>query len=115
MTKNLPIPIGYFFPDKSDRNIRFQPLASTYKRLKNTKPSERFYNYNDLTVNTVVNYIRFKTGYKYQRIHNNFLQNKVGIADPFYIKAVDTMRADIDGVEDLEQQFQISLRLGMIF
>ena len=88
-----------FFPDKSERNIRFQPLASTYKRLKNTKPSKRFYNYNDLAVNTVTNYIRFKTGYKYQEFTTNFLQNKVGIADPFYIKAVDNMRAEMDGVE----------------
>ena len=44
-------------------------------------------------------YIRFKTGYKYQEFTTNFLQNKVGIADPFYIKAVDNMTAEMDGVE----------------
>ena len=87
-----------FFPDKSDRNVRFQPLAFTYKKLKSTKPSKQFYNYNDLTVNTVANYIRFKTGYKYQEFTTNFLQSKVGIADLFYIKAVDNMRAEMDGV-----------------
>lgn len=90
-----------YFPDKSEEHVRFQPLALTYKRLNNTQPSKRYYNYNDLAVNTVVNYIRYKTGYRYQEFTTNFLQNKIGIADSFYIKAVDNRRAEKDGVVGL--------------
>lgn len=90
-----------FLPNVEERGIRWEPLSLSLSQLKGSKPDVRYYNYNDLAVNTVTNYLRFKTGYKYQEFTANFLHNKVGIADPLYFMAVDKMRAEIDGVEGL--------------
>jgi CubicO group peptidase (beta-lactamase class C family) len=83
-----------FLPNNQDRNIRWKPLSLTLNQLKGTKPDERHYNYNDLAVNTVTNYIRHKTGNNYRQFTANFLHNKVGIASQFYFMAVDSMRVE---------------------
>ena len=87
-----------FLPNNQDRNTRWQQLAITLKQLRGTTPGPQYYNYNDLAVNTVTNYIRHKTGNKYKEFTTNFLHKKVGIASPFYFMAVDNMRVEPDGV-----------------
>ena len=88
-----------FLPNNQDRNIRWKPLSLTLNQLKGTKPGDRHYNYNDLAVNTVTNYIRHKTGNNYRQFTTSFLHDKIGIASPFYFMAVDRMRVESDGEE----------------
>jgi CubicO group peptidase (beta-lactamase class C family) len=86
-----------FTPNGKETGVRWESLKTHYRRLQDTQPGERYYNYNDLAVNTVTNYIRFKTGNNFQSFTKDFLQNKIGIANDFYLLAVDDTRADIDG------------------
>ena len=73
------------------KNINHLSIIQWQQRLKGTKPSHPFYNYNNLAPRLVTNYIDFKTGHKYRDFVTNFLQNKVGIEHPVYFIANDRM------------------------
>jgi len=88
-----------FTPGGERVGVRWKPLVEHYARLAGTKPGKRFYNYNDLAVNTVTNYIRFKTGYQFKSFTARFLQEKIGIGDSFYLLAVDRYSVAPDGVK----------------
>ena len=88
-----------FLPGKRERHTRARPLTTTLRQLKGTTPNNKYYNYNDLVVMTLTNYIRYKTGNNYRQFTTDFLQKKIGIAFPFYVLGVDLIRGDKDGVE----------------
>jgi len=80
-----------------ERGVRHAPLNIHMYSIKGIQKEQRIYNYNDLVVNTVTNYIRFKVGYNYQAFVSDFLRNKIGIEHPVYFMAVDRYRVAEDG------------------
>ena len=85
-----------FLPEQI--GVRHQSLLKHLASLKGSKPSKRFYNYNDLVVNTVTNYIDFKTGYQYQEFVSGFLRNKIGIGENVYFLSADRMSVSPSGI-----------------
>ena len=80
-----------------ERGVRHVPLRDHIYAINGIQPSKRIYNYNDLVVNVVTNYIRFKVGYDYQEFVGNFLRNKIGIEHSVHFLAVDNYRVAEDG------------------
>lgn len=78
--------------------VRHQSVFKHLSSLKGSKPSKRFYNYNDLVVNTVTNYIDYKTGYQYQEFVSDFLRNKIGIGENVYFLSADRMSVSPSGI-----------------
>lgn len=80
-----------------ERGVRHVPLRDHMYAIKGIDQGKRIYNYNDLVVNTVSNYIRFKVGYNYQKFVGDFLRDKIGIEHPVHFLAVDNYRVAEDG------------------
>jgi len=87
-------------PEENPRGIRHVPLEQHFRYAKGNASDRRYYNYNDFAVNTVVNYISFKTGYRYKEFVTEFINKKIGNEHPLYILAVDGNRAPPSGTPD---------------
>ena len=99
----------------SGRDIGDLTIASiTKNELANTKPAKKRFKYSQFSPNVALNYISFKTGYKFSSFMNEVLNDHVGLAGKLKMNNTGT---GIESEEGIQSNFKASrydyLRIGI--
>lgn len=99
----------------SGRDIGDLTIASiTKNELANTKPAKKRFKYSQFSPNVALNYISFKTGYKFSSFMNEVLNDHVGLAGKLKMNHIGT---GIESEGGIHSNFKASrydyLRIGI--
>lgn len=99
----------------SGRDIGDLTIASiTKNELANTKPAKKRFKYSQFSPNVALNYISFKTGYKFSSFMNEVLNDHVGLAGKLKMNHIGT---GIESEGGIQSNFKASrydyLRIGI--
>ena len=99
----------------SGRDIGDLTIASiTKNELANTKPAKKRFSYSQFSPNVALNYISFKTGYKFSSFMNEVLNDHVGLAGKLKMNHIGT---GIESEGGIQSNFKASrydyLRIGI--
>ena len=99
----------------SGRDIGDLTIASIAKNeLANTKPAKKRFKYSQFSPNVALNYISFKTGYKFSSFMNEVLNDHVGLAGKLKMNHIGT---GIESEGGIQSNFKASrydyLRIGI--
>lgn len=99
----------------SGRDIGDLTIANIAKNeLANTKPAKKRFKYSQFSPNVALNYISFKTGYKFSSFMNEVLNDHVGLAGKLKMNHIGT---GIESEGGIQSNFKASrydyLRIGI--